>query len=109
MGCGCRSTGYLRGAGAELRADPKDSEITRLAMRLAGSSASPDGSGLVRWLGVLWRGVPMPLRIWLAYRHGFAPDVWPGCGCLDALKSLSERLSDAPVYKQPANKRPAIG
>lgn len=109
MGCGCASTGYLRGAGAELRADPKDSEITRLAMRLAGFPREPDAQGRVRWLGVLWRGVPMPLRLWLAYRHGFRPDAWPGCGCMDVLKALTERLSDAQGYKQPANKRPAIG
>ena len=46
----------------------------------------PDADGRVRWLGVLWRGVPWPLRWRLP--KGVKP---PGCGCLDALKRLSER------------------
>lgn len=78
-------------------------------MRLAGCPREPDGEGRVRWLVVLWRGVPMPLRLWLAYRHGFNPDVWPGCGCVDRLKRLVEHLSDAEDHKQPANKRPVSG
>lgn len=58
----------------------------RLRQRVADPRAKcerwPDGLGRVRWLGVLWVGVPMPLRAWLEMRGH--PGAWelPGCGCL---------------------------
>lgn len=49
---------------------------------------------LVRFCGVRWRGWPMPLR-WaaaiLATDHP-APSDWRGCGCIDRLKALTERI-----------------
>lgn len=52
----------------------------------------PDGRGLVRWLRVLWIGVPWPVRVWLHARGRIShPDALPGCGCLYALKRLIGR------------------
>jgi len=50
--------------------------------------------GLIRWLGVLWLGVPWPIRVWL-HATGRLSDVdaLPGCGCVYAVKALSERLT----------------
>lgn len=62
---------------------------------------SPDPSGLVHWAGVKWRGVPFPLRVWFVLRiaaRGHSIDSveslgkFTNCGCLDAMKSLTERL-----------------
>jgi hypothetical protein len=51
-------------------------------------------AGIVRWLGVRWRGVPYPIRLYLWVRHGTHPAKWPGCGCLHVPKSLYERIVD---------------
>lgn len=51
-----------------------------------GGSRFVDGSGRVRWLGLNWLGVPMPLR-WKVTRAAVALGVrvprLPGCGCLE--------------------------
>lgn len=56
----------------------------------------------VRWLGVWWYGVPMPVRVaaWAAMVWRMERDApeWeammmlPGCGCIVALKSKYERV-----------------
>lgn len=38
----------------------------------------PDAAGLVRWLGILWFGVPAPMR-WVLRSRLTGP--LPGCGC----------------------------
>lgn len=60
-----------------------------------------DQDGRIRWMGILWRGVPWPRRVlmadevWCGFRYGLprpaAPDDFPGCGCVDALKAWWER------------------
>lgn len=45
----------------------------------------PDERGRVRWMGLLWRGVPWPVRLKLPAHIRL-----PGCGCVDSLKRLVE-------------------
>lgn len=45
----------------------------------------PDATGVVRWLGVRWSGVPMPLRHRLEQRYGRAVRL-SACGCVAGLK-----------------------
>lgn len=42
----------------------------------------------IRWLGVVWYGVPFPLRAWLRLFHWKHPEIrsFPGCGCIKILK-----------------------
>lgn len=54
----------------------------------------PSAGGLVRFLGINWRGVPWPVRVWLwATRanhreaSAFVASL-PGCGCVDRLRGL---------------------
>lgn len=77
----------------------------------------PDALGRVAWLGVCWRGVPAPLRVWLVLRRAsercaegmddmhaarfgkaiaFAwkeDGAFEGCGCVDVLKRGKERIA----------------
>lgn len=62
----------------------------------------PDARGLVTWAGCLWRGLPFPLRVWFVLRvaaRGHQVDsvasleAFTGCGCVDRLKRLTERLA----------------
>lgn len=53
----------------------------------------PSGSaGRLTWIGIKWRGVPYPVRLWYRLRHGTATAKWPRCGCIDRLKTLCERM-----------------
>ena len=61
----------------------------------------PDDRGHFTWKGTRWRGLPLPLRIWFLFRilvRGFdinvaeSLDKFGGCGCIDRLKSFTERL-----------------
>lgn len=45
----------------------------------------PDADGRVRWAGVLWEGLPEPLRWWATLRTG-RTRFWPGCGCVVWIK-----------------------
>ena len=49
----------------------------------------PDANGWIRWLGVRWIGLPMPVRWWLSLVNWnrFYIDT-PGCGCALWLKRL---------------------
>lgn len=53
-----------------------------------------DRGPLVRWLGVMWYGVPMPVRLWLRLTHPKRPRVgsFGGCGCIKRLKDLTTTL-----------------
>lgn len=46
--------------------------------------------GIVRWLGIEWYGVPMPVRWWLRLTHPKRPKIrgFSGCGCVKVLKDL---------------------
>ena len=55
----------------------------------------PDKRGVVRWLGVEWYGVPMPLRWWLMLTgrsRAMDPEAWPMCGCMVRLKAWVDRV-----------------
>jgi hypothetical protein len=43
---------------------------------------------LVRWLWIVWYGVPMPIRLFLKHR---LTGPLPGCGCIKPLKDLTNR------------------
>lgn len=48
----------------------------------------------VRWLGLVWYGVPYPIRVWLWVtneKHP-KPSSFTGCGCIKALKDRILRL-----------------
>ena len=49
----------------------------------------PDRRGRVRWLGIRWRGVPMPLRVLVYMSRPGTRRLW-GCGCVDAIKRRLE-------------------
>jgi len=49
------------------------------------------GGVRVRWLGLRWAGVPMPVR-WCLDLHGVRGEALEGCGCVVALKVLWVRL-----------------
>lgn len=54
----------------------------------------PDASGVLRWLGLRWYGVPAPLRWWLQERWGLLQKTTlPGCGCIVVLKNLVGRFN----------------
>lgn len=69
---------------------------TGVGLRLEGGQCPaghhPGSDGKLRWLGVKWRGIPYPVRLWLRVRHGTATGKWPGCGCIDRLKTICERV-----------------
>lgn len=49
----------------------------------------PDEAGNVRWLRVVWMGVPAPLRYWI--RHKLSKPL-PGCGCIASIKRFWESI-----------------
>ena len=69
---------------------------TSLVQVTAGLLACPVGkhplpSGEVKWLGLLWKGVPMPVRQYAqlqAKRLGKPFSPLPGCGCLVVLRKV---------------------
>lgn len=61
---------------------------------VAGRQACPRGvwsGGLIRWLGVKWRGVPMPIRWVMRAVYRVPLRKWVGCGCLDGVKRVYEK------------------
>ena len=50
----------------------------------------PDKDGNVRWVGLTWIGVPMPVRQYVAGQSptGRATIDLPGCGCLQSLRKI---------------------
>lgn len=60
----------------------------KVSDRRARCARWPDGLGRVRWLGMLWRGVPAPRR-WLLEHRGLAGAAdLGGCGCLDGPRGV---------------------
>ena len=48
----------------------------------------------IRWMGVSWRGVPLPVRLYARLMHPKhpKPKTFGDCGCIDKFKSAWERL-----------------
>ncbi len=65
-------------------------EVNRLAMQLAGARYyfTRDLGRQIKWLGVWWYGVPMPIRAYLWCIGVVKPGKLPGCGCVVVLKDL---------------------
>jgi hypothetical protein len=60
---------------------------------MRGRTTCPRGvwsGGLIRWLGVKWRGVPMPIRWIMRAVYRIPLRKWVGCGCLDRVKRWTE-------------------
>ena len=55
---------------------------------------APDRDGISTDMGVRWRGIAWPRRayLWLTHAKHPAPGRFPGCGCLDAVKRVFERV-----------------
>jgi len=56
------------------------------------------GDGSVRWLRVVWHGLPMPLRLWGVYAGLWTwreAKTLPGCGCVVRLKAWCASLARA--------------
>lgn len=53
---------------------------------------APNRDGHVTWLGMVWRGVPYPIRLLLAFRLRRVSllRALPGCGCLNRVKAYYE-------------------
>ncbi len=71
-------------------------------MELSACPRGPDDRGLVRWLGIRWRGVPWPVKMvlsdevmcgWLGHDRPGRMEDMPGCGCSDRVKGWCERIS----------------
>lgn len=54
----------------------------------------PDRRGVTRWAFLAWHGVPMPLRWWLWLRAPShpRPSTFGACGCVVALKRVSDAI-----------------
>jgi len=58
----------------------------------------PTATGIVRWMGVDWIGVPFPIRAYLYLRRGDGCSIewcnrFEGCGCIDVIKAAWSRLA----------------
>jgi hypothetical protein len=110
MGCACKPTLVLFDPGARaamcdtcprvarakgvdgiargVRCTVHGGDVASLVMRQIATCPRgrwPDEAGVVRWLGVRWLGVPMPLRHRLEQRYGRAVRL-SACGCVAGLK-----------------------
>ena len=90
MSCCQPSSGACLVHGRRADRAATEREITRLALARLGRGTLLDGIR-VRWIGLVWRGVPEPLR-WALEWRGLLPMELPGCGCVDRLKAATERL-----------------
>lgn len=66
--------------------------IAKAITRACPRGRHPDAEGIVRWAGIRWFGVPMPLRVKLRLWHPRHPRLrrWDGCGCVVILKRGTE-------------------
>lgn len=98
MSCGCGGiSGPLCRVDGRIRSRPEvEREVTRLALMRCGRGTLLDGIR-VRWLGLVWIGVPEPLR-WVIGERDLPMDL-PGCGCIARLREWVDRLiaSDPPA------------
>ncbi len=62
----------------------------------------PDEAGIVRWMGIRWRGVPWPVAAmladdvmcgWFGHARPALRSDMPGCGCVEVLKRWTERAA----------------
>jgi hypothetical protein len=113
MSCGCRATPTIDRAADEraraamchicehARRDPfRPWEIGAVECRISGEPTlwhirtpqptCPKGrhAPLVRWLGVVWYGVPYPIRLALRRR---LKGMLPGCGCIKVIKDWTNK------------------
>lgn len=89
--CSLAGTRYGRGGVAcTIDGVPASRALSRPCPR----GRHPDRQNVVRWMGVRWYGVPMPLRIWLRIAHPRHPRIfrWDGCGCVVVLKRGIETI-----------------
>lgn len=61
--------------------------------RICPLGRAPGPTLAVRWRGRRWRGVPVPVRLRIAWSHGIGCERHAGCGCDLALKARVERLA----------------
>ncbi len=117
MGCNCNAavnTREMRQVRASICGPcAGDSQVCRydaqpVSVHIMGhpcpAGKHPGADGLVRWMGIRWRGQPWPLRIWL-WTTRYNDRDWdafkvkiPLCGCIDRLKSLWERWVSASIH-----------
>lgn len=86
----CRAcpSGRQQGAWcAGWRGAPAMATKERIDRGMCPRGRAPDKRGRVRWMGLVWFGVPMPIRLWLMAR-AVIPHLkhTAGCGCLVWLK-----------------------
>ena len=78
------------GLASRCRVDGADLEMSHADLAcLCPKGHWPDHNDDLRWMGLRWRGVPVPLRV-LVEDQVTGP--LHGCGCIDRLKRLWERL-----------------
>lgn len=84
LGCPTRADGTCTASGAHVSAHVRGLPCPR-------GRVTP--GGLVLWLGVYWRGVPYPMRLWrVAIYRDTRWLALPGCGCIDRVKSVFVRI-----------------
>ena len=73
---------------------PKVGDKIPITVNTCPIGRHPDREGIVRWLGVRWYGVPMPIRVRLMIfaRQHRSPRYYDGCGCVVRLKDWWSRL-----------------
>lgn len=91
MSCGCGGGGGLcRINGAIVTRAEGDRLLTTKAIARYPSARMGEGL-MVRWLGMNWRGVPMPIRWHIHAKRGVHPEYLPECGCIDVIKRIFTR------------------
>jgi len=83
----CAACPRLSVAGTACTLDGKD--VTEHARQgRCDGGFYPDRRGHIRWAGLVWIGVPMPIRWYLWVRFGTNTAELPGCGCVRWLKAV---------------------
>ncbi len=85
MSCGCGGGAVCLVDGVLKSRPAVEREITRLALVKARRGVLLDGIR-VRWWGLVWIGVPEPLR-WIIGERDLPMDL-PGCGCVERIRAL---------------------
>lgn len=91
-----------------------DGETVRVKISIGGKGCPrdnhPDPHGVVRWLGLRFYGVPMPVRLAAWWFHGShrRPGFWPGCGCAKWFKDLWTTLRPSTRETAPSPVKPAV-
>lgn len=90
MSCGCGQSGPLCIVRGQVLPMIEGQRMVTAKALVPYKATLLDGIR-VRWLGLVWRGVPEPLR-WMIEKDRMLPMELPGCGCLDRWKTLVERF-----------------